>query len=164
MGQLVDFRAGSSGARGAKRECVLHGVHIFHGLLESCGRLHFTGLQDVGHLLPVGVEAHVGDAEVEMDHVARLKDVGPFRVTEVTALALQRQALMLNAEVRREPGGDVVLPHLVVEPVDGFSHGGFSGGDGFVREAALGDQVREDNHLLVRLEFFGQARLEILSD
>src|ERR1700739_633032 len=99
-----------------------------------------------------------------MDHVARLKDISPFRVTEVTALTLQGQALMLNAEVRRKPGGYVVLPHLVVEPSDGFSDGGFSGRDGFIREAALGDQVREDDHLLVSLEFFGQARLEILGD
>ena len=58
-GQLVDFGAGSSGASGAKGECVLNGVHIFHGGLESSGRLRFTGLQDVGHLLPIGIEAHV---------------------------------------------------------------------------------------------------------
>ena len=160
---VVDFAVEAAGA-GLGHERLLEGVGVGEGGLESGGGGGFAGAEDVGHLLPVSVEAHAGDAEVEVEDVAGEDDGGLGFDGEKAAGDAGGAAAALEAEVGLEPGGDVVGAHLVIEPAADVADGGFAGVDDFIGEGAFGELVGEGDELGVDGGFGGEAGVGVLLD
>src|SRR5262245_51832552 len=102
--------AGSSRTDFLQRE-VLHRVRVRERLLETGRRVGLAGLQDVGEMLRVGIEARHRDADVAMQYVAGLND---RIVTELFG----GHAFALHADAWLEPRAQSLIVRALAPPPD----------------------------------------------
>ncbi len=108
---------------------ILQTIGVEHGFGDSSRHVGFTGAQDISVLLHIGIQAQIGDAEIDMQQITFAGDLSGRMIDETLQMIEALAIIALDRHGRMEPGIEAKIVDPLTQPPDHIVAGRDAGRD-----------------------------------